>query len=70
MYPVNLMMKCAKLLFDSVKALHNISGMSHFVTFAQDPESVCSKEKVLQKLQLSRPYCKISADPLPPCCFH
>ena len=38
--------------------------------FAPDPESVCSKEKVLKKLQLSRPYCKGYADFWPPCCFH
>ena len=32
--------------------------------FAPDPESVCSKEKVLKKLQLLRPYCKSFADSL------
>ena len=32
--------------------------MSHFVTFAPGPETVCSMEKDLKKLQLSRPYCQ------------
>ena len=35
-----------------------------------DPENVRSKEKILKKLQLSRPYCKSYADSWPPCCFH
>ena len=44
--------------------------MSHFVTFCTSPESVSSKEKVLKKLQLSRPYCKSFADSWPPCYVH
>ena len=40
--------------------------MSHLEFFAPDPESVvCSKEKVLKKLQLSLPYCKSFADSWP-----
>ena len=38
--------------------------------FPPDPESACSKEKVLKKLQLSRPNCKSFADSWPQCCFH
>ena len=39
-----------------------------FRDFAPDHESVCFKEKVLKKLQLSQTYCKSFADSWPPCC--
>ena len=41
-----------------------------FRDFAPDPENVCSKEKVLKKLHLSRPNSKSFADSWPPCSFH
>ena len=76
MYPVNLMMKRCQVVIRQCEGYtkHKPEVVDYYELFrdffAPDPESVCSKEKVLKKLQLSRPYCKNFADSWPPCCFH
>ena len=72
MYPVNLMMKVVIRHCEGYTQ-HKPEVVDYnepFRDFAPDPDSVCSKEKVLKKLQLSWPYCKSFADSWPPCCFH
>ena len=70
-YPVNLMMKMCQVVIRQCEGYtqHKPEVVDYYEPL-RDPESVCSKEKVLKKLQLSQPYCKNFADSWPPCCFH
>ena len=76
MYPVNLMMKMCQVVIRHCEGYtqHKPEVVDYYEPFHdflhQIFSSVCSKEKGLKKLQLSRPYCKSFADSWPPCCFH
>ena len=76
MYPVNLMIKMCQVVIRQCEGYtqHKPEVKDYYEPFhdffASAPESVCSKEKVLKKFQLSRAYCKSIADSWPPCCFH
>ena len=76
MYPVNLMMKMCPVVIPQCEGYtqHKLEVVDYYEPFrdlfAPDSESVCSKEKVLKKLQISQPYCKNVADSWPPCWFH
>ena len=65
MYPVNLMMKMCQVVIRQCEGFtqHKPEVVDYYEPvrdfFAPDPESVCSEEKVLKKLQLSRPFCKV-----------
>ena len=71
MYGVNLMMKIVPSCYLTAWRLYTTyPEWAILWLFAPDPESVCSREKVLKKLQLSQPYCQSSAYSWPPCGFH
>ena len=75
MYPVNLMVQMCQVVIRRCEGYTQhkpevVDYYEAFRDFAPDPESVCSLEKVLKKLQRSLPYCKIFADSWPPCCLH
>ena len=75
MYPMNLMMKMCQVVLRQCEGYTQhkpgvVDYCEPFRDFAPDPEGVCTKEKVLKKLQLYWPYCKSFADSWPPRCFH
>ena len=74
MYPVNLMMKMCQVVIQQCEGYtqHKPEAGDNcepFRDFLHQILKVCSKEKVLKKVQLSWPYCKSFADSWPPCCF-
>ena len=75
MYPVNLMMKMCQDVIRQCDGYTQhtpevVGYCEPFRDFLHHILKVCLKDKVLKKLQLSRPYCKSFADSWPPCCFH
>ena len=75
MYPVNLMIKLCQVVIRQCEGYtqhkpEEVDYCEPFPDFLHQTLSVCSKEKVVKKLQLSRPYCKSFADSWPPCGFH